>query len=132
LTFYNFCRRFIAENYYFPESEKNVPAYDNEVSVGSCLHKTSESRVTRLDDVTPIGRLFTLGKFKITEVAHIFGVLFPREKLFIFFYKCVGTHFGPFFTNSSGHPIIGRASVPCSFPESAHSVQKIAILIRKK
>jgi hypothetical protein len=38
-----------------------------------------ETRVTRLGEFSPIGWLFTLGSFlKMTEVAQIFGLLFPN------------------------------------------------------
>jgi hypothetical protein len=42
---------------------------------------------------------------KLTELAHIFGLLFPQLRLSIKIdKKWVGPHFGRFFTNSSGHP----------------------------
>jgi hypothetical protein len=44
------------------------------------LHFSTNSvgtRVTRLGDYSRIGRLFTLGSFINTQLAHIFGHLFP-------------------------------------------------------
>jgi hypothetical protein len=66
------------------------------------------SRVTRVGEFLPIGRLFTLGSgLKITE-EYIFGLLFPRYLLhtyvFILSKNGFGSVLGDFFTNSSGHP----------------------------
>jgi hypothetical protein len=65
------------------------------------------TRVTRLGEFSPIGRLFTLGSvMKITEVAKHFGLLIKTETvMYSFDKKWVGQHFGLlFFSNSSGHP----------------------------
>jgi hypothetical protein len=41
----------------------------------------SGTRVTRLGNFSPVGRLFTLRTFlKIAEVAHMFGLFFPTVK----------------------------------------------------
>jgi hypothetical protein len=41
-----------------------------------------------MGEFSPIGLLFTLGSFvKITDVAQIFGLLFPRLKLWVNFDK---------------------------------------------
>jgi hypothetical protein len=65
------------------------------------------TRVTRLCEFSPVGRVFTLGSFlKITEVAQILGQLFYTwQNVCSNFDKNVLGHiFGDFFTNSSGHP----------------------------
>jgi hypothetical protein len=58
-----------------------------------------EIRVTRLGEFLPFVRLFSLGSFwEITEVAQIYGVLFPQVKLCINFdKKMFGLHFGRLF-----------------------------------
>jgi hypothetical protein len=55
--------------------------------------------------ISPIGPLFTLGGFLITEVAQIFGLLFSAVQVF---QKCIGQHFGRFFSKKkqSGHPAV--------------------------
>jgi hypothetical protein len=62
-------------------------------------------RVTRLDEFSPLGRLFTLGSFMIiVEDAKM--VYFHSKKYALIFTKFrVGLYFGPYiFTNSLGHP----------------------------
>jgi hypothetical protein len=58
---------------------------------------------------SPIGQLFTLGgSLKITKVDQILGLLIfhGARHVLIFRYKTgLGYIFGPFFTNSSGHPV---------------------------
>jgi hypothetical protein len=65
------------------------------------IWKVHTNRVTRLGEFYPIGWLFTLGSyFVIAEVAHKFGVLVTRLRVWINFdKKCVWLHFGRFFTN---------------------------------
>jgi hypothetical protein len=60
--------------------------------------KSNGTRVTRLGEFSPIGWLFYFGNFlKITEVAQIFALDFPRYKLCIDFdKKWVGPHFCQF------------------------------------
>jgi hypothetical protein len=55
--------------------------------------------VTRLGELSPLGKIFNLEVFaKIIEVANIFAIFFPWKKLCINFYKeQVGPHFGQFF-----------------------------------
>jgi hypothetical protein len=58
------------------------------------------SNVTRLGELSPIGRLLTLSSFrKISKEAQTLGDTFFSEKSNT--YKNV---LGHFFTNSSGHP----------------------------
>jgi hypothetical protein len=60
--------------------------------------------VTRLGDISPYRRVFTLASFlKITEVAHIVGLLFSRSRLCFNFWQERGWATF-FFTYSSGHP----------------------------
>jgi hypothetical protein len=63
--------------------------------------------VTRLGEFSPNARLFALGIFwKMTEIAHNFGILFPNFRLCINFDKNgLGYILGDFFANSSGHPV---------------------------
>jgi hypothetical protein len=66
------------------------------------------TRVTRLVEFSPIGRLFTLGSgLKITEVEHIFELptfFHGASYAFILSKNGLGSILGDFFTNSSGHP----------------------------
>jgi hypothetical protein len=51
-----------------------------------------------------------LGGFsKITELAQIFGLLFPQRSSYVFILAKNGLGYilGDFFTNSSGHPETG-------------------------
>jgi hypothetical protein len=59
-------------------------------------------RVTRLVEFSPIGRLFSLGRFlKIAEVALILGHFFPRETSYVCFDKNgLGYTLGDFFSQT--------------------------------
>jgi hypothetical protein len=57
----------------------------------------NKTRLTRLGDFWPIGRLFSLGSFFITEVWQIIMLLFMQYKLSTNFdQEWVGLHFGLF------------------------------------
>jgi hypothetical protein len=55
-------------------------------------------RGDQIGRISPIGPLFTLGGFLITEVAQIFGLLFSAVQVF---QKCIGQHFGRFFSKKN-------------------------------
>jgi hypothetical protein len=38
------------------------------------------SRVTKFSKFSPVGRLITIGRFLIVQVAQLFGYIFPRKK----------------------------------------------------
>jgi hypothetical protein len=64
------------------------------------------SRVTRLGEFWPFGRLFNLGgMWKIKEIAHIFKLLFTTVKVVYLFWRKngLGYYLGDFFTVPSGH-----------------------------
>jgi hypothetical protein len=63
------------------------------------LAETLGDRVTRLDEFSPFGRLFTLGNlFEIVKSSQNCGLLFNKVKfMHYFFTKRSGLHFGPFF-----------------------------------
>jgi hypothetical protein len=44
------------------------------------LWKTKHSRVTKFSKFSPVGRLITIGRFLIVQVAQLFGYIFPRKK----------------------------------------------------
>jgi hypothetical protein len=68
------------------------------ISFGTNCKTQDWCRVTRLDDFSPIGRLFLFGQFlKITEEAKIMGVLFQRKNVVYYDKKLVRLHFGRFF-----------------------------------
>jgi hypothetical protein len=73
------------------------------------------SRVTRLGEFSPIGRLFTL---KIAEVAHIFwATRFHGTSIVLNLMKnSWATFWATFFKNTSGHP--GRETFVCTFAET--------------
>jgi hypothetical protein len=69
------------------------------------------ARVTRLVEFSSIERLFTLAHFlKVTEVAHIFGILVSKEKVtYVISLTKIGLGYilGDFIINSSGRPGYG-------------------------
>jgi hypothetical protein len=76
------------------------------------------SRVTRLGDFSPIGRLFTLTSFlEMTEVRKGVGPFFPRCELRNSFFD--GYSLGVFFTNTSGHLLPSRR-LKCCFCTLVH------------
>jgi hypothetical protein len=72
-----------------------------------CNEAIIVSRVTRLGELCPMDECFLWASIlKITEAAHILATLFHRyDHALVLTQKCFGQHFGPFFTNSSGHPV---------------------------
>jgi hypothetical protein len=73
-------------------------------------------RVTRLAEFSPIGPLFSLGSFlKNTEVAQVFGLLFPAVKKYvlIFPYNGLGYTMSDFFSNLSGVDVM--ITIFCDF-----------------
>jgi hypothetical protein len=77
---------------------------------------THVNRVTRLGDFSSFGWLFILDIFsKITEVAYIFALSYPRLKL------CIN-----FFTNSSGADVV--ITIFCDF--SQFSAKKIGVFLK--
>jgi hypothetical protein len=63
------------------------------------------NRVTRLDEFSPNGQLFTSSRFlKITKGDQMFGLLLSTKTyVFIFVNNRLGYILGGFFTSSSGH-----------------------------
>jgi hypothetical protein len=106
------------------ELEKNAFSRELEIFVecfgGSGLRQFAESastwssdgngvtsRVTRLSEFSPHGRLFTFGSvLKITEVGQIFWATYFHATSYVLIMTKIwlGDILGDFFTNSSGHP----------------------------
>jgi hypothetical protein len=78
--------------------------------------------VTRLVELSPVGRLFTFGRgLKITEVAQMFEIctFSTAQVMYLFDKKWLGPDFWYFFTNSFCHP--GTERIILSAFEAIHS-----------
>jgi hypothetical protein len=65
-------------------------------------------RVTRLDEFSPFGRLFSLGSFlRLRKYPKILGNFFRSSGFVVLILAKNGLGYilGDFFTNSSGHPV---------------------------
>jgi hypothetical protein len=64
---------------YVPVSTKSLCLFFHLLVAVSLNPSLERARVTSLAEFSPVGWLFTFGSFvKITEAAHLIGLLFPR------------------------------------------------------
>jgi hypothetical protein len=75
----------------------------------SCYIDSSEARVTRLGESSPIGRFGNFLKFFKKSSTHFLATLSPVKVKRSVWQKWLWLHYGLFFTNSSGHPVWGKA-----------------------
>jgi hypothetical protein len=91
----------------------------DKTSIFLFLLSYTTTRVTRLGEFSPVGRLITLVIFvKMTEIAQIIGLHFSTVKVAYWFSQKNGFIVGYFFTNASGHPdnyLRGRQETRTSF-----------------
>jgi hypothetical protein len=82
-------------------------------------------KVTRLDDFSPIGRLFTMGSFLRSQKQPYIWATFIHQKIqaIKFTKNGLGYISGDFFKNSSGHPgricisVVGQQLLLASCPD---------------
>jgi hypothetical protein len=80
------------------------------------------NRVTEFGKFLPFGRVFSFGNF--VRKFHKYPNVWVKGKVTILKKKCIGLHFGRFFTKASGHPAGQLRSTYRSRPMTLFSRQR--------
>jgi hypothetical protein len=92
------------------------------------------TRVNRLGEFSLIGQLFSVASlYKITEVAQIFGLLFPQYQLYINLdKKLVGTHYGRLFRKLIWSPCLEQRPEFLGFDNILEIIPNYALIVEKE